>query len=236
MPRKLGKSRRFRKATAIKEASLFLSPLLAAGAPSLRADFLARIPGITTSTDKEETLARLKPSHDAAARALGFEQIHLAEQIHGANFGVITHESPLTTQGVDGLLTNEPGILLGIQVADCGAVYLLDSQTGALALLHSGKKGTEKNILGAVVKKMQQEFGTNPEHLHSVLSPCIRPPYYEIDFASHLRQQALESGIPARQFHDCGLCTGADPKRFYSYRLEKGNTGRMLALLGKIPS
>jgi hypothetical protein len=80
---------------------------------------------------------------------------------------------------------------------------------------------------------MQQHFGTDPADLHVQLSPCIRPPAYEIDFAAQIRQQAQDAGVPAAQIHDTGLCTSLDLHRFYSYRMEKGRTGRMLALLGR---
>ncbi|MDC0321669.1 laccase domain-containing protein, partial [Akkermansiaceae bacterium] len=68
--------------------------------------------------------------------------------------------------------------------------------------------------------------------LVAVLGPCIRPPYYEVDFAKIIRDQAIRSGVLPENFHDCALCTASDLKRFYSYRREKGNTGRHLALLG----
>ncbi len=42
----------------------------------------------------------------------------------------------------------------------------------------------------------------------------------------------LDQGVPADQFVDCGICTGEGVENYYSYRVEKGNTGRMLALLG----
>lgn len=204
--------------------------------PQIRCGFVERIPDIGTSTDKEETLALLQPAHHQAARELGFDITYHAEQVHGDRLSFLTPDSPITTPGVDGLLTNHSGLLLGIHVADCGAVYLVDPQTNALGLLHSGKKGTEQNITGKAIRLMQQKFKTNPADLVVVLGPCIRPPHYEIDFASEIRQQVLAEGVPNSNYHDAGLCTASDLSRFYSYRLEKGNTGRHLALLGRLPS
>lgn len=208
----------------------FLTPLLKA---QIRAGFIERIPGVETSTNKTKTLARLAPHHNRAADRLGFKQTYLAEQVHGSDLAIITSDSPMMSDNVDGLLTADTGILLGIHVADCGAVYLHDQKTRALALLHSGKKGTEQNITGKAVAMMTREFGTDPSHLIGVLGPCIRPPHYEFDFAAKIRSQAQKAGIPESQFHDCNLCTASDLDRFYSYRLEKGNTGRMIALLGR---
>lgn len=219
--------------SGMKEASLFLAPLRKT--PQVRAGFVERVPGIETSTDKEATLALLQPSHREAAEALGFNSTHLAEQIHGDQLSIIDPASPEMALGSDGLLTKQPGILLGIHVADCGAIYLLDQQSGALALLHSGKKGTELNITGKAIALMTRAFGTDPRNLTVVLGPCIRPPHYEIDFAAQIREQARTAGVLEKEYFDSGLCTASDPSRFYSYRIEKGNTGRHLALLGRLP-
>jgi hypothetical protein len=64
------------------------------------------------------------------------------------------------------------------------------------------------------------------------LSPCIRPPHYEIDFAAKILRQCREVGV--KEVHDCGVCTACDLQNYYSYRAEKGRTGRMLALLAMI--
>lgn len=61
------------------------------------------------------------------------------------------------------------------------------------------------------------------------VAPCIRPPHYEIDFAADILRQAREAGV--QDVHDCGTCTASDPDTYYSYRREKGRTGRLLALL-----
>jgi copper oxidase (laccase) domain-containing protein len=62
------------------------------------------------------------------------------------------------------------------------------------------------------------------------LSPCIRPPHYEVDFAAQIIKQCRDRGV--QQIHDSGKCTASDLASYYSYRMEKGRTGRMLALLG----
>ena len=72
----------------------------------------------------------------------------------------------------------------------------------------------------------------DPANLIAVISPCIRPPHYEEDIPTAIKAQLVEEGVPEDQIHDSGLDTAADTKRFYSYRVEKGQTGRMLALFG----
>lgn len=208
----------------------YLDPLREAG---FAANFIPRVPEVPVSYDKEEALALLQPAHRSAVEGLGYSwsQLWRAEQVHGADIAVVQGAGPgRILPGVDGLMTAQPGVLLGIYVADCGLIWIADRRSRAMALLHSGKKGTEQGILTRAVAEMNSEFGSMPEDLIVVLGPCIRPPHYEIDFASDIASQAKKAGVV--RFHDCGFCTGSDLESYYSYRQERGLTGRMLGLLG----
>ncbi|MFK7909396.1 MAG: polyphenol oxidase family protein [Akkermansiaceae bacterium] len=203
--------------------------------PGVRADFVKRVPGVAVDTDREATCKRLEPAHNLAVERMGFSwhQLHRAEQVHGSEIAVVRKSDPAQVwSGIDGLITADPEVLLGIYVADCGAVYIVDPVQAVLALLHSGKKGTEGNITGKAIELMIEKFGSNPTDLHVALAPCIRPPAYEVDFAQQIREQVLDAGVPKAQLTDSGICTSSDLETYYSYRLEKGTTGRMLALLG----
>jgi copper oxidase (laccase) domain-containing protein len=81
---------------------------------------------------------------------------------------------------------------------------------------------------------MQNTYGSLPEDIKVVLSPCIRPPLYEIDFAADIRQQALSAGVLSKHYYDARICTASNVDKYYSYRAERGKTGRMLALLGMV--
>lgn len=203
----------------------------------VRAGFIGRIEDVEVGLDKDEVVARLRPAHEAVVRDLGFSwpQLHLAQQVHGADIALVGKDDvEQTSMGVDGLITSDSGVLLGIYVADCGAVYIHDPARGVIALLHSGKKGTEGNITGRAIQMMEHEFGSSPLDMRVALSPCIRPPHYEIDFAAEIRRQVLSAGVPADQYSDAQICTASDITSYYSYRREKGKTGRMLALLGMV--
>jgi len=76
---------------------------------------------------------------------------------------------------------------------------------------------------------MAEKFGTQAKDVTAVLSPCIRKPDYEVDFAREIGHQATRSGVGS--FLDCGLNTASDLERCYSYRRELGKTGRMMALI-----
>ncbi len=197
---------------------------------------MGRVSGVSVDTDREATVERLKPVHESAVQALGFEwsQLHRAEQVHGVDIAVVGGSDPSQTwSGVDGLVTADPGVMLGIYVADCGAVYIVDPVQGGLALLHSGKKGTEGNITGRAISLMVEKFGSRPEDMLVALAPCIRPPAYEVDFAAEIKRQVVGAGVPELQYVDFGICATSDLGAYYSYRVEKGCTGRMLALLGR---
>jgi copper oxidase (laccase) domain-containing protein len=81
---------------------------------------------------------------------------------------------------------------------------------------------------------MIDRFGSDPANMIVQLSPCIRPPNYEVDFAAEIVRQCRALG--GKQIHDSGICTACDLDRYYSYRAEKGKTGRMLALIGLNPT
>jgi hypothetical protein len=197
--------------------------------PGIRAAFIARIPGIDVATDRETALARLSERHASLANSMGFGSPALAEQVHGNRVAVVEAAGDRPAPGADALVSATPGLTLGIYVADCAAIYVVDPLRRAIALAHSGRKGSELNILGNAIEALQIRFGSAPEDLVVVVSPCIRPPHYEIDFAALIAAQARAAGVGA--FHDAGVCTASNPERYYSYRRELGKTGRMLALL-----
>jgi copper oxidase (laccase) domain-containing protein len=194
--------------------------------------FTLRVPGIEMSTDKMEALARLDGVHREVLKESGLSGAPFvtAQQVHGGR--VLAVEGELEARcfdDCDGLITNERGVCLGIYVADCCAVFLVDPVRKAIGLVHSGKKGTELGIVPNAIQAMHEKFGSSPADLSVQLSPCIRPPHYELDFAATIVQQCRSAGVNA--VNDCGICTACDLVRYYSYRAEKGRTGRMLAFL-----
>jgi len=201
-----------------------------------RSAFITRIPGVDVASDKAEALRRLESVHREIRRelSLGDWPCITVEQVHGNQIAIID-AAPNTEKefrGADALITNQPGVLLGIHVADCCAVYVVDPKKRVVALAHSGKKGTELAIVTKTIDQMASRFGSSPRDLLVQLSPCIRPPHYEVDFAAEIMRQCRSAGV--KQIYDSGICTACHPARYYSYRAEKGRTGRMLALLGLI--
>jgi copper oxidase (laccase) domain-containing protein len=213
--------------------------------------FIQRIPGVDVSHDKAEVLARLDVTHQEIRNGTGFDDwaLFTAEQVHGNKIAVLDEVGSARTdhgrrgaaslpgrefRACDGIITNQRGVALGIYVADCCAVYIVDPKTPAIGLVHSGRKGTELGVVTNAIKQMTERLGSDPTSMIVQLSPCIRPPHYEIDFASEITRQCLALGV--QHIHDSVTCTACDLSRYYSYRAEKGKTGRMLAVLGLIPT
>ena len=213
--------------------------------------FAQRIPGIDVSHDKAEVLQRLDAAHREIRNATGFGDwpLFTAEQIHGNEIAVIDEvESALRADrgrrgaaslpgrelpACDGIITNQRSVALGIYVADCCAVYIVDPKTPAIGLVHSGRKGTDLCVVTNAIRQMIERFDSDPADLVVQLSPCIRPPHYEIDFAAEIIQQCRAFDV--QQIHDSGVCTACNLRRYYSYRAEKGKTGRTLAMIGLHP-
>ena len=89
--------------------------------------------------------------------------------------------------------------------------------------------GTEGNIVGVHGGLPAGEFRHRAGRPGGrSLGPCIRPPHYEVDFAAEIGRQARD-GRGEDTYHDGGVCTACRLERYYSYRAEKGKTGRMWA-------
>ena len=169
-----------------------------------RHGFIGRVAGVDVNADRAEALSRLDDFHRRARHELGMDATTFvtAEQVHGNAVAVLTADDPVPTAslpGVDGVITNRTDVSLGIYVADCCAVYLVDPRRRVIGLVHSGKKGTELEIVPAALATMTARFGTRPEDVTAQLGPCIRPPWYEIDFAAEIVAQCRANGVDARR-------------------------------------
>jgi copper oxidase (laccase) domain-containing protein len=212
----------------------FLEPLREL--PGVRAGWLGRLLDLDLALERDQAMQRLRPHHqrwvhDQAGPGVRWWR---PEQVHGDGVAVVPANHTIkaadglpVVPAVDGLITAARGQLLSVVVADCGPLWLAARSGEAVGLVHSGRRGTELGILEQAVKKMTGHFGIRPSELVAVLGPCIRPPHYEVDFAAEIGHQAARLGVGA--YHDCGRNTATEPDTCYSYRVERGRTGRMLA-------
>jgi YfiH family protein len=193
---------------------------------------LSRVPFVThafTLRTSDDTKA-----DDFEARALltlGFvsNRFVSAEQTHGNGVAAVFETTGERVPMVDALVTNTKDLPLVIRCADCAAVFIVDRHTPVIALVHSGKKGTLANVVGNTLTVMRQRFGTDPGDCLSLIGPSIGPCHYEMDIWSGIEGQLREAGV--REIHNPRICTACHLDRYFSYRAERGHTGRMLAVL-----
>ena len=183
--------------------------------------------------------------------SLSLSSLVAARQVHGDKVAVVKNGSGEDIDGVDALVTDQPGIGLMIQQADCQAVLLFDPVRPAVGIAHSGWKGSVANIIAETVAVMASEFGSDPKAMSAAVSPSLGPCCGEFvnhqqelpdsfrsfqvkenhfDFWAISRHQLEETGILSDRIHVAGVCTVCD-SRFFSYRRNK-ITGRNASVIG----
>ncbi|USN53658.1 MAG: peptidoglycan editing factor PgeF [Candidatus Nomurabacteria bacterium] len=181
---------------------------------------------------------------------------------HGTNvIAVRGTDAGQTVPDVDGLVTNEAGLVLGLTVADCLPVYLYDPRTEAIGLLHAGWRGLEQGVLRQGIERMQQSFRVHPEDVFAAIGPSIRSCHYQVgeevarrfraryslaleqrgletrlDLTRVARMQLGEVGVIARHIEVHPHCTYCRPGLYFSRRRQGTGFGLMLATIARLPS
>lgn len=115
------------------------------------------------------------------------ERIVCSKQTHTTNVRLISEADcgkgvvyPQDYDDVDGLITNEPGILLCTLYADCVPLYFVDTENKAVGLGHSGWRGTVNRMGEAMLQAMNKAYGTRPENVLAAIGPSICQDCYEV--------------------------------------------------------
>jgi polyphenol oxidase len=108
----------------------------------------------------------------------------------------------------DASITNRPGLLLGVQTADCVPILLVDPKKRAIAAVHAGWRGTLARIVTKTIGAMQMHFATNPGDVLAAIGPCIGPCCYEV--GTEVATQFLSQFEDASSYFD-ELRTGDEP-------------------------
>jgi YfiH family protein len=113
--------------------------------------------------------------------ALGASDLQLIalKQIHSDVIHLIEAAPQEPCKG-DASATNRPGLLLGVQTADCVPILLVDPKKRAIAAIHAGWRGTLARIAEKAIGQMQMHFATNPAGLLAAIGPSIGPCCYEV--------------------------------------------------------
>ncbi len=181
-----------------------------------------------------------------------------AKQVHGCDVLVAEQTSPGERTCGDALITNASGLGLAVQTADCIPVLIADVRKVAVAAVHAGRKGVAGGVLSATIERMREEYGCDPGDMRAALGPAISGERYEVgeeclppfrerhpnwrDFATPLgrgkwlldlplaaRLQLASAGIPESRIGAPGPCTFSESSKFFSYRRDGPQTGRLLS-------
>jgi YfiH family protein len=131
--------------------------------------------GFTATDLKKTVLANRRLFVSAVTKSTGAMPLVTLKQIHSSTVQVVgkADAGEQATHKADGMMTNEPGILLGIQSADCIPVLIADRKKRAVAAFHAGWRGTLKRIVESGVGRMRLEFGSRPKDLIAAIGPGI---------------------------------------------------------------
>ena len=133
---------------------------------------------------------RVRENYRRFSRAVGFDENKLvssAQDHHtqirrvGAAQAGVGIFKPQDAPGIDGLITNEPGVTLVTHYADCVPLYFVDPVNRAIGLGHAGWRGTVAEMAQHMVEAMEQAFGSVPDDLVAAIGPSIGPCCYEVD-------------------------------------------------------
>lgn len=134
----------------------------------------------------------------AEAMGVEYENFVLSDQTHTVNVRRVTRADAgkgicreKDYSDVDGLITNEPGLVLSTSFADCVPLYFVDPVKKAIGMSHSGWRGTVGRMGRATIEAMGREFGTRPEDVICAIGPSICQECYEIseDVAEEFRRE-----------------------------------------------
>lgn len=246
------------------------------GCGAVRHTFSTRLGGVSEgqfstmnmsfrSGDKRENVER---NYEILCGAVGIDTRHLVltRQTHTANVRTVTAADCGTGyykpsfEDVDGLITNEPGVALVTQYADCTPLLFCDPVRRVIATSHAGWRGTVQKIGAVTVEKMVSEFGCRREDIIAAIGPCIGRCCYEVDTPVYKafdklgldtdkfftvkdsehwmldlreanRQILVNSGVKNENIDIADLCTCCLHEELHSHRATAGKRGNLAAII-----
>ena len=243
----------------------------------VRHGFSTRLGGVSEGTFASMNLSFTRGDDDSAVRenfhrfcaAMGVDakDVVISAQTHTANVKIVTAEDRgqgITREkeytDVDGLITNDPNVVLCTQYADCVPLFFVDPVKKVVATSHAGWRGTASGIAAVTVEKMVEAFGCNPEDILAGIGPSIGYCCFEVDtpvydafcrvpvfdggcFTAHPndkyhinlqevnRRWMLKAGVQAEHITVTDLCTKCHPDVFWSHRITGDARGSLAAFI-----
>ena len=197
-----------------------------------------------------------------------YESLTASAQDHRTFVRKVTKENtgvgiykPRDLSSVDALITNEKGVTLVTYYADCTPLFFVDTKNKAIGLAHAGWRGTVGRIGEKVIKKMVEEYSSNPSDLVCAIGPAISVCCYEvdkscadefyklqnldstkfifpkknqkymIDLLECNRQILVDAGVEPENITLSDVCTNCNSELLWSHRATKGHRGTMSAFM-----
>jgi YfiH family protein len=221
---------------------------------------------LNLGTNTQDQAHSVEGNRSLLARAFGITQEKLVtvKQVHGSDILVIDEPNDdinhfLGIEG-DAIITNQPGIMIGVCVADCAPILLCDPEKKIIAAVHAGWKGTAAKLASKTVAGMKSLFECSPKKLQARIGPCIGkccyqvdtpvkqafttnglewsayaeasgPDTWQLDLAAANHALLIAAGIPAAQIQTSGMCVCCHRELFFSYRRDGAETGRQMGFI-----
>lgn len=198
--------------------------------------------GLGSDDIKSDVDTNRRRAVEAVAKDATLVTVH---QIHSADAVRVTHAFPDNDRPhADAMVTDRPGLALGILTADCAPILLADKAAGVIGAAHAGWKGAMTGVAKSVVEAME-ELGAQRSRIAAAVGPCIGRGSYEVDSDFRKRFEAIEpendqyfrDGAPGYHYFDLeayvtawlafagvetfealGIDTYTNEDRFFSYR------------------
>lgn len=222
--------------------------------------------GLKTPDD----FGNVKRNYEIFCDTIGVDvnQVVIANLNHEANIKNVTGKDagaglfrPFEEDSIDGLLTDEPGLVLTATFADCVPVFFYEPIKRIIGIAHSGWRGTAAGISGKMVERMVSDYGCNPDEIRVGIGPSIGVCCYEVDkdvceefvelpFLSEegwfyrkdngkfdlnlwriIYDNLLFAGVSKEHISVSGLCTCCNSDVLFSHRASRGKRGTMAGMI-----
>lgn len=218
---------------------------------------------------KNDSIDNVMENYKRLSNALGIplENMVLSDQVHDNKVRIIGENDKgkgiikkSDIVGYDALITNTPNVALVTFYADCVPIYFFDYEKKVIALIHSGWRGTVKEIAKTTLDEMKNSFGTEPKNVIANIGPSILQSCFEvglevyeefvsilpwskdycinkdngksyIDLQGIIKNTLLKSGLLEENIFDSQICTKCNNDIFFSHRGDNGKTGSLVAVM-----
>jgi len=197
----------------------------------------------------------VEQNRNILCRCIEGKELIYANQKHGAQLIVLAKNDKVNINAPfagDAMIADILNKYLVVQVADCQSLLIYDPVQHVVANVHSGWRGSVKNIIDKTIKEMEKRFGCRPKNIIAGIGPSLGPccaefinykkeipanlwkyknNYNFFDFWALSRDQLLDAGLLTKNIYLSNICTKCNTDLFFSFRGE-GTTGRFASVIG----